>query len=58
MVASWQESYDKTRQYVKKQRYHFGDKGPYNQIYGISSSHPEVFTQCDVPSSENVWLIN
>ena len=21
-------------------------------------SSPEVFTQCDVPSSENVWLIN
>ena len=43
MVAFWQESYDKTRQYVKKQRYHFGDKGPYNQIYGISSSHVQMW---------------
>ena len=39
MIASWQESYDKTRQCVKKQRYHFADKGPYNQGYGFSSSH-------------------
>ena len=39
MIASGQESYDKTRQCVKKQRYHFADKGPYNQTYGLSSSH-------------------
>ena len=24
---------------VKKQRYHFADKGPYSQSYGFSSSH-------------------
>ena len=34
-----QESYDKPRQYVKKQRHHFADKGPYSQGYGLSSSH-------------------
>ena len=27
------------RQYIKKQRHHFGDKGPYSQRYGFSSSH-------------------
>ena len=27
MTASWQESYDKPRQCVKKQRHHFADKG-------------------------------
>ena len=42
MIASWQESYDKTRQCVKKQRYHFADKGPYNQTYGLSSSHVQM----------------
>ena len=42
MISSWQESYDKTRQCVKKQRYHFADKGPYNQTYGLSSSHVQM----------------
>ena len=42
MVASWKESYDKTRQYVKKQIYHFVDKGLYNQTYGLSSSHVQM----------------
>ena len=39
MIASWQESYDKPRQCVKKQSHHFADKGPYSQGYGLSSSH-------------------
>ena len=48
MIASWQEGYDKPRQYIKKtalnldsvlkNRYHFTDKGPYSQSYGFSSS--------------------
>ena len=37
--APWKESYDKPRRYIKRQRHHFADKGPYNQIYGFSSSH-------------------
>ena len=36
--APWKESYDKTRQSMKKQRHHFADKGPYSQSYGFSSS--------------------
>ena len=43
MTASWQESYDKSRQCVKKQRHHFADKGPYSQGYGLSSSHVQVW---------------
>ena len=27
---------------LKKQRYHFADKGPYNQTYGFSSSHVQM----------------
>ena len=27
---------------LKKQRYHVADKGPYNQIYGLSSSHVQM----------------
>ena len=35
----WKKSYDKPRQYIKKQRQHFANKGPYSQSYGLSSSH-------------------
>ena len=27
MLAPWKESYDKPRECIKKQRYHFADKG-------------------------------
>ena len=33
------ESYDKTRQHIKKQRHYFDDKGLSSQSYGFSSSH-------------------
>ena len=39
MLAPWKESYDKPRQQIKNQRYHFADKSPYSQSYGFSSSH-------------------
>ena len=29
----------KRTNHIKKQRYHFADKGPYSQSYGFSSSH-------------------
>jgi len=32
-------SYDKPRRHIKKQRHHFANKGPYNQSYGFSISH-------------------
>ena len=36
--APWKKSYDKPRMCIKRQRNHFTDKGPYSQIYGLSSS--------------------
>ena len=42
MLASWKESYDKTRQHIKKQRHHFTDKSPYSQGYGFASSHVQM----------------
>ena len=39
MLAPWKKSYDKPRQYLKKQRQHFVCKGPYSQNCGFSSSH-------------------
>ena len=38
-IASWQESNDKPRQYVEKQRHYSADKGLYSQGYGLSSGH-------------------
>ena len=40
MFAFWKKSYDQTRQYIKKQRHYFANKGPsISQGYGFSSSH-------------------
>ena len=39
MLTPWKKCYDKPRQHIKKQRHHFGNKGPSSQSYGFSSSH-------------------
>ena len=39
MFARWKKSYDQPRQYIKKQRHHFANKGSDSQNYGFSSSH-------------------
>ena len=39
MLAPWKKSYDQPRQYIKKQRHYFADKGSYSQSCGFSSSH-------------------
>ena len=33
MLAPWKKSYDKPRQFIKKQRHHFANKGPSSQSY-------------------------
>ena len=38
-LASWKKSYDQRRQYIKKQRCYFANKGLSSQSYGFSSSH-------------------
>ena len=39
LFAPWEKSYDQSRQYIKKQRHYFANKGPYSESYGFSSSH-------------------
>ena len=34
-LSPWKKNYDKPRESIKKQRYHFADKGPYSQSYGV-----------------------
>ena len=31
-----------TKQHIKKQRYHFANKGPYSQSYHFSSNHVQM----------------
>ena len=38
-LAPWKKSYDQPRQYIKKQRHYFANKGPSRQSYGFSSSY-------------------
>ena len=38
-IAPWKKSYDKPRQHIKKQSYHFANKSLNSQSYGFSSSH-------------------
>ena len=38
MLAPWEKSYDKLRQCIKTQRYHFADKGPSSQSHGFSKA--------------------
>ena len=47
--APWKESYDKPRHHIKKQRYHFADKGPDSQSYNFSSSHVQM---CELDHKE------
>ena len=42
-VCFWKESYNKRRQHIKKQRYHFADKGQYSQ----SCIFPAVMYGCE-----------
>jgi len=49
MFPSWQESYDKPRQCVEKQRHHFANKSLYSQGY-----FPVVMYGCESWTIKNV----
>ena len=38
-LTPWKESYDQSRQYIKKQRHYFAKQGLSRQGYGFSSGH-------------------
>ena len=42
-LAPWNKSYDKPRQHIKKQRHYFANKVSFNQNYGFSSSHVQMW---------------
>ena len=43
LLPSWQESYDKPRQCVEKQRHHSAHKGLCSQGYGLPSGHTQLW---------------
>ena len=53
MLTLWKKSYNKPRQSIKKQRYHFADKGPSSQSYGFSISHARMW---ELDHKEN-WAV-
>ena len=59
MLTPWKKSYDQTRQYIKKKRHYFANKGPSSQGYGLSSSHIWMW-ELDIKKAEhqNLMLLN
>ena len=61
MLAPWKESYDQSRQHVKKQRHYFTNKGPCSQIYVFSSSHVWMweldYKESWVPKNWCFWTV-
>ena len=61
MIASWQESYDKPRQFVEKQRHYSVDKAPYIQGYGLPSGHVWLweldYKEGRVPNNWCLWAV-
>ena len=43
MLAPWKKSYDKSKQHIEKQSYHFADKGPSSQSFSFSSGHRRMW---------------
>ena len=56
-----EESYDKPRQHIKKQRHYFADKGLSSHSYGFSSSHVRMweldYKESWVPKNWCFWIV-
>ena len=52
-LTPWYKSYDKPREWIKKQRNHFADKRLYSQSYGFSSSHVRMWEQ----DHKKCWML-
>ena len=57
MLAPWEKSYDKSRQRIKKESYHFANKGPYSQSYGgTTGKELEIANEGDVRDMGSILL--
>ena len=61
ILAPWKESYDKSIQHIKKQRYHFAKKVLYSQSYDLPSSHVWMWVlyhkECWEPKNWCFWPV-
>ena len=61
MISSWQESDDKPKQYVEKQRHYSADKGLYSQGNGLPSGHVQLWEldqkQGRIPKNWCLWTV-
>ena len=61
VAAPWKESYDPSRQHIKKQRHYFVNKGPSSQGYGFSSGHVWIweldYKQSWAPKNWCFWTV-
>ena len=61
MLTPWKKSYDQSRQYIKKQRHYFANKGPSSQSYGFSNSHVGMweldYKESWVPKNWCFWTV-
>ena len=61
MLTPWKESYDQTRQHIKKQRHYFVNKDPSSQGYGFSSGHVWMweldYKENWVPKNWGFWTV-
>ena len=61
MLPPWKESYNQTRQHIKKQRHYFANKGLSSQGYGVSSSQVWLWElDCEegwVPKNWCFWTV-
>ena len=58
MLTPWKKSYDKPRQYTRKQKHHFAIKGPYSQSYDFSSSHMQMWKLDKKKKKAESWRID
>ena len=60
-LAPWTKSYNNHREYIKKQRHYFANKGLSSQSYGFSSSHVWiwglVYKESWVPKNWCFWTV-
>ena len=59
-TCSLEESYDQTRQQIKKQRHYLANKGPSHQSYGFSvvMYRYEIWTTKKKMSTKGLMLLN
>ena len=61
MLTPWKESFNQPRQYIKKQRHYFANKGPSSQGYVFSSGHVWMweldYKESWVPKNWCFWTV-